>query len=182
MHSKQKQMSLRIAYYAVLLFLTIYLTACTYQPSSHVIHTLFSDSVYVKVNVDRAEPENAPFLKDEMNRIVYTRFKGHIVPEAEAESKIVVTYVGSTFTPLSYTDGYVTRYRVNVRVRFDMMTKQGKLSKTISEMHEADIEKSALASSSLRIEAIRIGLQKALDAFLAYASAKGMLYTHKSHQ
>ena len=55
------------------------LTACGYKPSSWAIENIFSDSVYVEVHVDRAEPENAPFLKDEMNRMVYTRFKGKIV-------------------------------------------------------------------------------------------------------
>ena len=151
------------------------LTACGYKPSSHAIRNLFADTVYVEVNVDRAEPENAPFIKDEMNRIVYNRFKGHVASKEIAKSRIYISYAGSSFTPLTYTDGYVTRYRVNVNVRFDMVTKKGKLSKTISTSHESDIQKSSLSSSTLRIEAIRKGLEKAMDEFLAYVSAKGVL-------
>ena len=40
---------------------------------------------------------------------------------------------------------------------------------------ESDIQASSLTSSALRTEAIREGLEKALDEFLAYVSAKGML-------
>jgi len=160
---------------STLMVALLLLTACGYKPSSHAIRNLFADTVYVEVNVDRAEPENAPFIKDEMNRIVYNRFKGHVASKEIAKSRIYISYAGSSFTPLTYTDGYVTRYRVNVNVRFNMVTKKGKLSKTISTSHESDIQKSSLSSSTLRIEAIRKGLEKAMDEFLAYASAEGML-------
>ncbi len=153
----------------------ILMSACGYKPSSHLISNVFSDTVYVEVIVDRAEPENAPFLKDEMNRLIYTRFKGKIVSKEEAQSQIRLSYAGSTFIPLAYKDGYVTRYRANINVRFDMINKEGKVSKTITSIVEADIEKSSLTSSALRTEALRIGLAKCLDEFLAYVSAKGML-------
>lgn len=153
----------------------ILLTACGYKPSSHMIKNVFSDTVYVEVKVDRAEPENAPFLKDEMSRLVYTRFKGKVVSKEEAQSQIKLSYEGSTFTPLAYKDGYVTRYLATIRVKFDMVNKEAKVSKTISSIVESDISESSLTSSALRIEAIRIGLAKNLDEFLAYVSAKGML-------
>ena len=155
--------------------MVLLVSACGYKPSSHMIQNVFSDTVYVEVIVDRAEPENAPFLKDEMNRLVYTRFKGHVVAKEQAQSQIRLSYAGSSFTPLAYKDGYVTRYRANIRVKFDMVNKEGKVSKTISSIVESDIQESSLDSSVLRTEAIRKGLAKALDEFLAYVSAKGML-------
>lgn len=166
--SKKNILKLFIMYYALFI-----LTGCGYKPSSHAIENIFSDTVYVEVHVDRAEPENAPFIKDEMNRMVYTRFKGKIVPKKQAQSQIIVSYAGTTFTPLAYKDGYVTRYRADVRVTFDMITKQGKLKKTITAIQEGDIQASSLLSSTLRIQAIRRGLEKAMNEFLAYASAKG---------
>ena len=153
----------------------IVLSACGYKPSSHMIKNVFEDTVYVEVMVDRVEPENAPFVKDEMSRLVYTRFKGRVVSKEEAKSKIRISYAGSSFYPLSYENGYVTRYRANIRVHFDMVTKDGKLSKKITSRVESDIQASSLTSSALRTEAIRTGLAKALDEFLAYVSAKGML-------
>lgn len=155
--------------------MVLLVSACGYKPSAHMIQNVFSDTVYVEVIVDRVEPENAPFLKDEMNRLVYTRFKGRVVEKEQAQSQIRLSYAGSTFTPLAYRDGYVTRYRANIRVKFDMVNKEGKVSKTISSIVESDIQESSLDSSVLRTEAIRIGLGKALDEFLAYVSAKGML-------
>jgi hypothetical protein len=158
------------------------LTACAYQPSSHVIKNLFADSVYVEVEVDRAEPENAPFVKDEMHRIVYNRFKGHIVPKDQAESQIYMTYSGTYFRPLSYEDGYVTRYRAYTRVRFKMITKDGVINKNINAIYEADIQDSALTSSAIRIEAIRKGLEKAMDEFLAYVSARSVQKKKEKHK
>ncbi len=174
--STNSKQILHTTHYTLLTIMTlVIITACGYKPSSHAIKNIFADTVYIEVAVDRAEPENAPFVKDELNRIVYTRFKGRVVPKAQAESQLRVTYAGSTFTPLTYEDGYVTRYRANIRVRFDMVTKQGKIKKKINTVYESDIQASSLYSSALRTEAIRKGLKKALDEFLAYVSAKGVL-------
>ena len=162
-------------HYLLFTLIALLLVSCGYKPSSHAIKNIFTDTVYVEVVVDKAEPENAPFVKDELNRMVYTRFKGRVVPKAQATSQLRISYTGSTFTPLAYEDGYVTRYRANIRVTFNMVTKQGKIMKKINTVHEADIQASSLYSSALRTEAIRKGLEKALDEFLAYVSAKGML-------
>jgi len=157
------------------LLVAMLLTSCGYKPSSHVIKNTFEESVYVEVIVDRAEPENAPFIKDEMNRLIYTRFKGSVTSKEQAGSQIRISYAGSTFTPLSYDQsGYVTRYRANVRVHFDMITKKGRLKKNITAIHEADIHASSLTSSTLRTEAIRNGLEKAMDEFMAYVSARSV--------
>ena len=171
---------LLITHYSLLILTAVLLTACGYKPSSHMIKNVFNDTIYVEVNVDRAEPENAPFVKDEMNRIVYTRFKGRVVSKEQAESQIRISYAGSTFDPLSYdNNGYVSRYRANVRVRFDMLTKQGRVIKNISSVVESDIHNSALNSSALKTEALSKGLEKALDEFIAYVSVKGLLQGEK---
>jgi len=151
------------------------LTACGYKPSSHYIKNIFTDAVYVEVEVDAIEPENAPYIKDEMNRLVYQRFGGKVVSKAQATSEIHVNYRGSSYYPIAYEDGYVTRYRVNIRVDFTMKTKDGSiLKKRISSRVESDIQASSLTSSALRVEALRKGLEKALDEFLSYVSAKGV--------
>jgi hypothetical protein len=159
----------------IFLPLIIAITACGYKPSVHYISEIFTDAVYVEVVIDKVEPENAPFLKDEMNRLIYTRFKSRVANKSQASSSIRVTYGGSSFSPLAYVDGYVTRYRANIKVRFDMQTKQGKLSKVITAIVESDIQASSLTSSTLRTQAIAKGLEKALDEFVAYISAKGKM-------
>ena len=159
-------------YHLLVMLITLLLVSCGYKPSSQYIKNTFDDNVYVEVVVDRAEPENAPFVKDEMNRLVYTRFKGRVTSKEQAGSTIRISYAGTTFAPLAYENGYVSRYRVNVRVNFDMMTKQGRIRKKISTIFESDITAGSVDSSALRTEAIRKGLEKALDEFLAYVSAK----------
>jgi len=155
-------------------------TACGYKPSSHYIKEIFTNTVYVEVEVDAIEPENAPFIKDEMNRLVYTRFKGKVTSKEEAESKIYVNYAGTSYIPLAYEDGYVTRYLANIHVNFKMETKEGVLVKNITSRVESDIQASSITSSTLRTEAIRKGLEKALDEFIAYVSAKGILVSQKT--
>ncbi len=71
--------------FLVFSFLVLMLTACGYEPSSHVVKKTFDDNIYVEVKVDRAEPENAPFVKDEINRLVYTRFKGRVTSKEQQE-------------------------------------------------------------------------------------------------
>ena len=161
-------------------FVLLMVTACGYKPSSVLIKKVFDDTVYVEVEVDRVEPENAPFVKDEMNRLVYTRFKGRVVSKEEAKSKIFINYRGTTFNPVATKGGYVTRYSANILVHFKMVTKDGTYTKNISARHDADIKASSLSSSTLRTEAIRIGLAKALDQFIAYVSVKGILKKKKS--
>ena len=151
------------------------LEGCGYKPSSYYIHNIFDENVYVEVIVDSVEPENAPFVKDELNRIIYTRFHGKVVPKSQAKSQIIARYNGSRFIPLAYKDGYIVRYRADVRVHFDMLTKQGKISKDIHAIVESDIQASSYYSSALRIAAIKKGLEKALDQFLAYVSTKGVI-------
>ncbi len=150
----------------------VLLTACGYKPSSRAIKHLFDEKIYVEVSIDAKEPENAPILKDELNRLIYTRFKGEVVPKSMTRSGIRVSYKGSRFIPLAYDKGYVTRYRTVVYVDFDMVNRSGHFHKKITSMHESEIQASALQSSALRTEAIRKGLEKALDEFVAYVSAK----------
>jgi hypothetical protein len=159
-------------HYSLFTLIALLLVSCGYKPSSQYLQNTFDENIYVEVVVDRAEPENAPFVKDAINRLVYTRFKGRVTSKEQAGSTIRISYAGTTFTPLAYENGYVTRYRVNVRVNFDMMTKQGRIRKNISTITESDIQAGSVDSSNVKIEAIRIGLAKSLDEFLAYVSAR----------
>jgi len=105
----------------------------------------------------------------------------HIISnKSQSSSSIRITYGGSSFIPLAYVDGYVTRYSANIQVHFDMQTKKGNFSKNITAIVEENIQASSLTSSTLRIQAIAKGLEKALDEFVAYISAKGILASEPS--
>ena len=158
----------------------LFLTGCGYKPSSLYVKNVFDKEVYVEVLVDKANPENAAFIKDEMNRLVYRHFKGRVTDKLLAKSKIYMRYAGGTFTPSAFDkNGYMTRYRVNITVNFIVHSKQKKFEKSIYTVHEADIEASSLLSSTLRTTAIRTALEKALQEFLAYVSVKGIVRKRK---
>ncbi|MEA3491556.1 MAG: LPS assembly lipoprotein LptE [Campylobacterota bacterium] len=163
----------RFLWAAVALFV---ISGCGYKPSTHYIQNIFDDSVYVDVIVSRKEPENAVYVKDALHRMIITRFQGKVVPREQAQSVIVASYDGTIFIPVSYDEnGYITRYRAKVYMKFKMKTKKGNLQRSISAYVEEDIHASSSLSSNLRIQAIRKGMEKALDQFLAYAAAQGAL-------
>lgn len=158
------------------------LVGCGYKPSSHYIRNVFDETVFVNVIVSPSEPENAVYVKDALHRMVITRFGGRIVPRAEAESVVTVSYDGTSFSPVSYdSNGYITRYRARIHMHFKLSRKKGKgFSRGISSTVEENIGASSTLSSALRIEAIRTGMARALDQFLAYAAAEGVLREDKA--
>ena len=172
----------KVVYFTLpIALVAVFVTACGYKPASYYSRVFLKNRIYTKVYVDRTEPENAPYLKDALNDIVINRFGAASVSKKEADTKIYVHYEGSDFRPLSYKDGYVTRYRVYVHMRFKIETKgRAPFYKTVNSMYDTDIDENALNSSVLRIAAIRKGMQKALDEFVAFASAKGILESEKS--
>ncbi|HHO41963.1 MAG TPA: hypothetical protein ENN12_01215 [Epsilonproteobacteria bacterium] len=164
---------------AILVFLVV---GCGYKPSAHYVKEVLNvDSVWVDINVDSAEPENAPFLKDELHRLVIVRLGGKLAKERQTKNVMRVSYDGTTFTPLAYDRfGYVTRYQTLVRTRFSFVDQEGKRwAKTISTLSDESISDNALHASALRIEAIKKGLEKSVDEFLSYLSVKGALKVEK---
>ncbi len=166
---------LSIAYIIFFVGIVFFLSACGYKPIGVVAKTVFDEAIYVEVKVDSVEPENAPLIRDEINRVVYTRFQKRVSSKEEATNSLIVSYQGSTFTPIGYENGYIVRYLANVRVRFEMKSKTGKQIRTITAVHEGDIEATTLNSASLRTQAISQGVRKALDQFVAFVCAKGSL-------
>lgn len=142
-----------------------------------MVKKIFDDSVYVDVQIDPSEPENAPYLADELRKIIITRFDGKIAPKEQANNVIKVSYKGTRFIPLSYDRyGYTTRYQTIVKAEFTIITKTGKtVTKTITTTDEVGVSESALQTSSMRIASIKSGLEKAVDSFMAYISAKGAI-------
>lgn len=168
---------LKITKLLIILLVILGLDGCGYQPSSRMVKKVFDESVYVEVEIDPSEPENAPYLTDEIRKLIITRFNGKIAPKEQANNVIKASYKGTQFIPLSYDKyGYTTRYQTIVKVEFTMVTKTGKtITKTITTTTQEGISESALETSTIRIASIRAGLEKAIDAFMAYVSALGAI-------
>ena len=160
----------------VLILVSLLLFAgCGYKPSAKYIQHIIAGSTYVSVEVDPKEPENAAYIKDALHQMILTRFKGSIAPKEKASNIIIASYEGTSFNPVSYENGYITRYRADIQMEFELRTPHGSFKKTIKSEVQENISASSRLSSSLRIEAIKRGMAKALDQFLAYASTQGLL-------
>jgi len=62
----------------IIFFVIVFISGCGYQPSSKYVKNIFDESVYVEVKIDPSEPENAPYLTDELRKIIIQRFNGKI--------------------------------------------------------------------------------------------------------
>ncbi|MBD3807677.1 MAG: hypothetical protein IE880_03050 [Epsilonproteobacteria bacterium] len=148
---------------------------CGYQPSSHYVKNVFDESIYVEVKVDPSEPENAPYLTDELRKIIIQRFNGKAASQEKAQNSIIATYKGTQFIPIAYDKaGYITRYATIVKVEFDLKDKNGNtFHKIITATSQEGVSESALHTSTSRILSIKQGLEKASDEFISFISAKG---------
>ncbi|SFV71224.1 Probable lipoprotein Cj1090c [hydrothermal vent metagenome] len=152
------------------------LTACGYKPSSHYSKKIIGQKVYTEVEVSLSDPENAVLVKDALNRALYTRLRSQATRKEDADSSIKVSYKSIHFIPLQYnSNGYVVYYQANITLKFIFEKGKEREERSIVGHYEFPIRASAIISNDLRFKAIEQGSVKALDEFISYISAKGLL-------
>ena len=160
----------------ILTVATLLLTSCGYKPSSHYTKKIIGDRVYTEVEVSLSDPENAVLIKDALNKALYTRLKSKATRKRHADSSIYVAYEHIRFIPLQYDrQGYVVHYQADITLRFRFEKDKIKESRSMVGHYEFPIRPSAIISNDLRLKAIEQGSIKALDQFITYLSAKGLL-------
>lgn len=158
------------------IFTFLLLTACGYKPSSHYSKKIISQKVYTEVEVSLSDPENAVLVKDALNKALYTRLKSQATKKEDAGSSIKVSYKSIRFVPLQYNRrGYVVYYQANITLKFIFEKGKKREERSIVGRYEFPIRPSAIISNDLRFQAIEQGSVKALDEFISYISAKGLL-------
>jgi len=147
-----------------------------YMPVSNYAKVTLPDPVYVKVNLSGVEPKNGVFIKEELNKILLTRFHNKITQKKElSSSQIYVNSYHISYSPLSYDkDGLVTRYKVSTKINFVVNSSKGVLKKSVSATEDVSVESSSLLSSRAKELAIRVSIRKALDKFVAYIAKEGL--------
>lgn len=148
---------------------------CGYQPSVNYTKKVFDGPVFVEVVIDRVEPENAPFLTDELRRIVVSRFGNKVNTKEEATNKIRAAYKNIEFIPLAYDiNGYTTTYKTVATIDFTLTDKNGKsYSKQINASTYDSASTSSLQSMTLKQLAIKRVLEQATDEFVSYITSLG---------
>ena len=155
--------------------ITAVLSGCGYKPVSIYGRNLFGSRVYVDVKLSGVEPANGIFLKEEIMRIVRERFDSDTVNSAaSAESVIVVPKYRFAYSSLTTdSNGYVTRYRVDTDITFELHTQKGKALKSVHVSEDVGVKASSLTTSAARETAIRYSIRKAMDEFIAYVAEQG---------
>jgi hypothetical protein len=162
-------------YYLLLLALTVF-TACGYKPSASYAKKLVGEKVYTQVDVSLSDPENAVLTKDALNMALQTRLKRKVSKAKNADSSIFVFYKDIRFIPLQYDrNGYVVFYQAHIALDFTFKKEKIVEHRRIVGRFEFPIRASAIISNDLRLKAIEKGSLKALDEFITYLAAKGLL-------
>ncbi|HLD22989.1 MAG TPA: LPS assembly lipoprotein LptE [Sulfuricurvum sp.] len=152
----------------------ILLSGCGYQPASYYAKSIVGESVSTEVVVRMEDPQNTVIIKDAVDTAVITKFRTSLVPKNLAQTHLVISIVGVSFSPLRYdTNGYVITYRAAVAMSISRTADGKTASYSTSGMYDFEIEPNAIISDQARFEAIRQGAQKAIDAFIAHIAAEG---------
>ncbi len=151
--------------YIVVLF---FMSSCGYKQSAKAVRYTTMQKVHIDVKMESKEPENLAWLKDELYDMVTQRMHAEVVSAHKADTNITINYHNIRYIPLSFNAGYSTRYRVSLPLRVDIANKKRRYTRLIKTYSEAEIQKSAISSTSIRIDAIREAMKKAVDQLVAY--------------
>jgi len=153
--------SLRVFLASFLLIFAI--SGCGYKPTTDFTKENIGEKIYIDVKLDKAEPENGVYVRDELIEAIYDRLGASVVPTKEqSDSTLTVWYTG--------TDSDA------VKLRFKLVSLKGTYDKTVyvsTEKRDAD-EYIDVGKLSHRVDTLSANLASAVDEFVAYvASLRG---------
>jgi len=151
-------------------------SGCGYKPLTKYTKNVFTDRVYVDVDVYLRDPENAVLVKDALNEAVVSRFNSKLVKKSDATTHLKVKFENVTFNPIQYdSNGYAIFYRAKVTLKISYNSNNKKGQEKVVGFYDFPIEPNAVISDSKRFESIRFGAQKALDSFVARIAMRGAI-------
>ena len=153
---------------------TMIFSGCGYKPMTEYSKKVFTNRVYVDVDVYLRDPENAVLVKDALNEAVISRFNAQLTSKKDATTKLKVKFERVTFSPIQYdTNGYAVFYRAKVTLNISYIINSKKGREKVVGYYDFPIEPNAVISDSKRFEAIRFGAQKAIDSFVSLMAMRG---------
>ncbi|MFP4332707.1 MAG: LPS assembly lipoprotein LptE [Campylobacterales bacterium] len=157
--------------------LLLFFIGCGYKPSSEFTRASLGGSVYVQVEINAEEATTIPYIKDSMIEAVIRRFHSRVKSEDMADTVMFMRLSSVSFTPVSYdSNGFVVAYRANVDISIRYKKKNGAYKIYNAQgIHDFTIQPDSVISDTSREKAIKIGTDRAIDSFISYLSAKGIL-------
>jgi hypothetical protein len=148
---------------------------CGYQSASHYAKKVVGESVSTEVVISMEDPQNTVIIKDAVDSAVITKFRSSLESKNSAKTHLKISISGVSFRPLRYdNNGYVVTYRTAVSMRILRSGEEKSGTYAVRGVHDFEIEPNAIISDQSRFEAIRLGAQKGIDAFIAQVAAQGV--------
>ena len=153
---------------------TILISGCGYKPMTEYTKNIFTDKVYVDVDIYLRDPENAVLVKDALNEAVISRFNAKLTSKKDATTQLKVKFERVSFSPIQYdSNGYAIFYRAKVTLNISYIVNGKKGFEKVVGYYDFPIEPNAVISDAKRFEAIRFGAEKAIDSFVSLMSMRG---------
>lgn len=159
--------------------------ACGYAPVSNYANKVFDSGVYVELTMDEKMPEASVGVKDSIHSAILARFHNTLVSKQSASSVINVSVVSADSYPISYDDkGFISFYRVNVILDFNVVNKNGKTFRTTNSGHYdyATNATSVLVFEKEKFNAITNATNQALDKFISQMAYGGAREIYENKQ
>lgn len=151
--------------------ISILISACSYKPATHYAKDEINGNVYVKVNIDLADPQNSVLIKDSVKKMLIQKLDVDLVDkESLADTIMIVDVNGVSMQSLQYDVlGYNKLYRAVVSITFTYYEKDEtkKKSFVVSGEHDFSIDNGTTINSNQRYDAIRKASDKALEEVLS---------------
>lgn len=166
---------LKLTLFSLLATLLMLISACGYAPLSQISNQLFSDKIYVRVEISQSDPRNSVFVVDTLREILINKLGKEPVLYEEAKDFIDVRMSNLNFTPIAYDEnGYVSIYRASLELNFTVRFESGKIERfKTSGNYDFVISPNSVISDSARLEAIRAASNEAFDEFISVLAIRG---------
>lgn len=152
----------------------IMFAGCGYTSAAHYTQSVVGSSVSTEVVISAEDPQNTVIIKDAVDTAIITKFRTSLTSKNTSQTHLKVHIVSVGFLPIRYDrNGYVITYRTTVSMHIDRITSGKVHGYSTSGMYDFDIEPNAIISDRARFNAIGLGAQKAIDAFVAQIAAEG---------
>ncbi|TQR26703.1 LPS assembly lipoprotein LptE [Campylobacter sp. MIT 97-5078] len=149
--------------------------ACGYVPTSKVAQKIFSDKVYVSVEISPQDPQNSVFVVDTLREVIINKLGKSPASKEEADESINVRVGNLDFIPIIYDEnGYVIAYKAKLNLEFSVVFKDGKeeFIKTQGS-YDFAISPNSVISDTARLDAMRFASSEAFDEFVSIVAIKG---------
>lgn len=172
-------------FYCILsVIICFFISGCGYRPVAQITQNTLGNSVYIRVTIDKTEPKNSVYITDAVREGIVSRLGTSISEDSNSKSKIDISIQSISYKAITYDEyGYITAYKVSLRLLFRTKFENGKVSDMVtSGEHDFSIARklkdTRFADSVIgeheRFEAIKKASSEAFDEYISLLAISGI--------